>query len=74
MLQAFANWRWDQLHEGKFHDGTLKKWSDKRNAEFRFGHRDGIDIIVAEIDFDPKNDFLKLKEFFGSPAADSEGN
>jgi hypothetical protein len=58
MEASAANWRWDQLHGEKFHDGTHKKWRDERSDEFPYGHRDGVSIFVAPEDHGLGGDFL----------------
>jgi hypothetical protein len=58
METAAANWRYDQEYGEKFHDGTLKNWSSTRSPSHPYGHRDGVDIIVAETDLFPDDNFL----------------
>lgn len=47
MEEAAANAAYDAKYEGKFHDGTFRRWHDKWTPEFRFGHRDGLTIFVT---------------------------
>ena len=58
MENEAANWRYDELYGGKFHDGTFKNWSEKRSASHPYSHRDGVTIWVAPEDLDPDDKFL----------------
>lgn len=59
MEQAAAEARYDLLHkERPFHDGTFKKWSKERTAEFPCHFRDGVEIWVSDSDLNPHDHFL----------------
>lgn len=58
MAREALNWRYDDLHEGLFHDGTLTRWSDKRSVDFPNAARDGVTLWVAQMDLDPKRSWL----------------
>lgn len=74
MEEAAANAKYDDLYGGKFHDGTFKNWSEKRNASHPYGHRDGVRIWVAETDLDPDDEFLTAgaSQKAGGDEAESE--
>lgn len=59
MERAAAEWRYDQLHEAApFHDGTFEKWSESRNLQHPYHYKDGVTILVAEVDLYPDDKFL----------------
>lgn len=55
-----ANWRWDELYGGKFHDGSFKNWSETRSLDFPYSHRAGVSVWVAPEDLAPDDDFLSV--------------
>lgn len=58
--KAAADAAYDALHEEKpYHDGSFKRWSDKRRGAFRFHYRDGVTISVHREDISPDDDFLR---------------
>lgn len=60
-MLAFANWRYDQLHEKQpFHDGTFTRWSDTRSMRTPYHYRDGVRVWVSAHDLNPDDDFLQL--------------
>lgn len=59
MERQAADWWYGELHEDKpFHDGEFQRWSAERTKEFRYHFRDGVEIIVAEVDMYPDDKFL----------------
>lgn len=59
MERAAADWWYGELHkDAEFHDGSFKRWSETRTKDFRYHFRDGVDIITAETDMYPDDDFL----------------
>lgn len=63
MERAAAEWRYDQLHEAApYHDGSFKNWSEKRTLRYPYHYRDGVEIVVAETDLYPDDDFLEARQ------------
>lgn len=58
MAREALNWRYDDLYEGLFHDGTLKRWSAKQSVDFPNAARDGVTLWVAQMDLDPDRAWL----------------